>query len=184
MGGSMFGTTGRFDLRSLGLLDGDPDPAFVHAVDLAHRTTRTEAATLAIADFDEGVVRVRAHAGALPAPLASLAVPLDRSLFGTLGSSSQPFAVTGAVRDPRTRSNPFVRTLAAESLIGAPVFCPAEVPVGYVVAYDTAVRIWSAEDRARLAAAAFFCTQAILLRAALETVKILWRETARHSGMT
>jgi GAF domain-containing protein len=164
-----------FDLVDLGVLTSGHDREFDAAVMLAARAARAPIATFAIIDMIGRLSRLRAHTGLGAGGPKVTEVPLDTSLAYGARASTDLIAVCNAASDPRTTAHSFFRLHGIQSLLAAPVLCPAGEVVALLAVHDTKPRIWSAEERNVLAQIAHFCTQAILLRAALKTLGLISR---------
>jgi GAF domain-containing protein len=168
-------TYGKFDLRDIGVLRTEPDRDFDTAVMLASRSLRTPIATFSVLDFEAGIARLRAHVGTNDAVAEVYEIPLTASLTLSAMSESDVISIPDTGRDPLTQSNPFVASQAVESLLAAPVLCPAQDIVALIGVHDRVPRLWTAEDRQTILGFAHFCTQVILLRASLRTLGIVSR---------
>lgn len=166
---------GKFDLRDLGVLRKEPDRDFDTAVMLASRSLRTPIATFSVLDFEGGIARLRAHVGTNDAVDEVYEIPITTSLTLSAMSESDVICVTETSRDPLTQGNPFVASQKVQSLLAAPVLCPAQDVVALIAVHDRVPRLWTAEDRQTILGFAHFCTQVILLRASLRTLGIVSR---------
>lgn len=167
----------KFDLADLGVLAGGPDKEFDFAVGLAARAVRAPVATFATADFVDRLSRIRAHTGLGAGGPRVTEVPLEISLAFKAAAGQDRIAVSDTLMDPRTAAHPFLRSHGLRSLLAAPVHFPADEVVALLCVHDTLPRIWNAEESDALAQAAHFCTQVILLRAALKTLSLISRES-------
>jgi GAF domain-containing protein len=166
---------GRFDLRDLGVLSNSADRDFDTAVALAARALRTPMAAFSVLDFEAGVSRLRAHFGTRLPVSAREEIPIEASLNITAMSRSDIVAISDTSRDPVARDHPFVRAQGVRSILAAPVMCPAGDVTALIGVHDIVPRIWTAEEKQAIHGFAHFCTELILLRAALRTLGILAR---------
>jgi GAF domain-containing protein len=167
----------KFDLVDLGVLAGGPDKEFDFAVRLAARAARAPVATFATVDFGSRLSRLRAHNGLGAEGPKVTEVPLEISVAYRAVVCGDLIAISDTARDPRTVAHPFFRSHGIQSMLAAPVLCPADEVIALLAVHDTLPRIWNAEDRNALAQVAHFCTQVILLRAALKTLSLISKET-------
>lgn len=177
MGDESLTSFGRFDLRDLGVLGEDPDRDFERAVELAARSIRAPVATFAVLDFDNAVSRLRAHRGLSSAAQGTDAIPLEAALILKAMSETDIIAIPDVARDSAGRDHPFLRAQGIQSLLAAPVLCPAGEVIGLLAVHDRVSRIWTTEERESIAGLAGFCTQAILLRASLRTLGMVSRRS-------
>jgi GAF domain-containing protein len=175
MGTEAAGTFGRFDLRDLGVFDAASDGDFNTAVALAARTLGAPIAVLSILDFEAQVSRIRAHVGLDVGMPVIREVPFEAAIAVTATSVREVIAIPDCSRDVRTMAHPFMRSQGIKSLLAAPVLCPAEEVVALLAVNDRVPRIWTAEEQEALSGLAHFCTQSILLRAALRTIGLVSR---------
>ena len=170
----------KFGLKDLGVLGEGPDPDFDAAVILAQRSTGSPIATFATADFEMRRSRLRAWTGLGSHEPKPRAIPLEASLvFRAAASAPELIVVPDTARDAQMAALPFVRSHGIRSLLAAPVLCPADHIVALLTVHDTMPRIWSGEERSAIAHAAHFCTQVILLRAALRTLRLISTDSVR-----
>ena len=168
-------STRRFDLRDLGVLSTAPDRDFDLAVTLAAGALRTPLATFGVLDFEAGLARFRAYLGA-KLPVATLeAIAIERSLMILPTSPSDVIAISDASRNAVARAHPFVRVQGIKSILAAPVMCPAGDVAAMIAVHDRVPRIWTAEEKQMILGFAHFCTELILLRAALRTLGMVSR---------
>jgi GAF domain-containing protein len=168
---------GKFDLKDLGVLRREPDRDFDTAVMLASRSLRTPMATFSVLDFDAAIARLRAHVGTNDAVAEVYEIPITTSLTLSAMSEGDVIAVSDTARDPLTAENPFVASQQVQSILAAPVLCPAQEVVALIAVHDQLPRLWTPEDRQTILGFAHFCTQIILLRASLRTLGIVSRRS-------
>jgi GAF domain-containing protein len=170
------GTFTRFSLRDLGILGPGPDREFDTAVRLSIRLLRAPMASFAVLDFDAGLTRIRAHAG-MKADMPEVeTIPLESSIALSALSETDVIAIPDTGRDSVARENPLVRVQDIKSVLAAPVLCPARQVVALIAVHDLLPRLWSAEEKDAILGIAHFCTQVILLRAALRTLGMVSRK--------
>jgi GAF domain-containing protein len=165
----------RFDLRDLGLFGKGSDHDFDTAVALAARALRTPIAAFSVLDFEAGLSRLRAHVGTRHPVTEREEIPIEASLNIRAMSRSDVIAIADTSRDPVARDHPFVQAQGIRSILAAPVMCPAGDVVALIGVHDILPRIWTAEEKEAILGFAHFCTEIILLRAALRTIGILSR---------
>ena len=175
MGDESGHSTRRFDLRDLGLLSAVPDRDFDIAVMLAAGALRTQMATFAVLDIEAGVARLRAHVGTKIPVTTLVTIPLETSLSIRAMSRTDVIAIPDTSRDPIARANPFILAQGVQSVLGAPVMCPASEVAAIIAVHDHVPRIWTTEEKQVILGLAHFCTELILLRAALRTLGIVSR---------
>ena len=162
-----------YTLRDLGVIGAAADRDFDLLVSVAARSLRAPMATFAVLDFDGGVSILRAHHGTSAPVGRADRIPLSSSLVLAAMSDGDMIVIPEIARDPVARVHPFVVSQGVRSLLAAPVMCPANEPIGLLAVHDRVARIWTAEERDTLRAAAHFGTQTILLRATLRTLGML-----------
>jgi GAF domain-containing protein len=165
----------RFDLGDLGLLGKDSDLDFDTAVALAARALRTPIAAFSVLDFEAGVSRLRAHVGTRHPVTEREDIPIEASLNITVMSPTDVIAISDTSRDPVAREHPFIRAQGIQSVLAAPVMCPAGLVTALIGVHDRVPRIWTPEEKQAILGFAHLCTELILLRAALRTLGILSR---------
>ena len=170
-----FGKSKAFELRDLGVLEGPPDHDLDVAVTLAARATRSPIATFAALDFDAGLSRIRAHVGLEPNCPDVAEIPLTTAITWSMKSADALLIVPDTAKDDRTAVHPFMRAYGLQSLLAAPVLCPAHEVVALLAVHDRVPRLWTDAEQEAVSGLAHFCTQMILLRAALRTIGILSR---------
>lgn len=176
---SLFMGAGRYDLGSLGLLNGPAEPAFVQVAHIAAVVARAPITTVSLYDHSTGIMRLRAAHG-LTEPEQNLCdVPVEKALLSRLRDVEEVVSVSQVLRDPRTLDDPVALALNARSLLAACVFCPADEAIGLLTVYDLSPRIWSREELSAVRELAGFATQAVMLRAALQTIALVTRVRAR-----
>jgi GAF domain-containing protein len=103
------------------------------------------------------------------------AIPLETSIALSAMSETDVIAIPDTARDSVAQKNPLVRTQGIKSILAAPVLCPAREVVALVAVHDRVPRLWSPEEKDAVLGIAHFCTQVILLRAALRTLGMVSR---------
>lgn len=165
----------RFDLRDLGVIGKGSDHDFDTAVALAARALRTPVAAFSVLDFEAGLSRLRAHFGTRHPVSENEDIPIEASLSIAAMSRSDVIAICDTSRDPVARQHPFVQAQGIQSILAAPVMCPAGLVAALIGVHDRVPRIWTDEEKQAILGFAHFCTELILLRAALRTLGILSR---------
>jgi GAF domain-containing protein len=166
----------RFDLRDLGVLGAGQDPDFDRAATLAARALRTPISTLSVLDFDAGVSRLRAQFGTR-VPLSDREViAIEASLAIKAMSRYDVITIPDVAKDSTARAHPFVRAQGIQSILAAPIMCPAEEVVALIAVHDRIPRIWTRDEHDAILGIAHFCTEIILLRAALRTLGMVSRK--------
>ncbi|WP_245584676.1 GAF domain-containing protein [Salipiger mucosus] len=166
-----------YSIRELGLLDQGQDGVFENIVKLAHQTLGAPVALVSVIDDanERQVFKARradASRGLLGAHLMeSWYTPLSHSLCNEVRIRDRSLIVQDMARDPSFRHHPAVTEYGVLAYIGAPIHGPANDPIGAVCAMDNCVRIWSEKDRSNIETLADLCSQQVLLRAALQTIK-------------
>ncbi len=176
MGDERIGAFKRFDLRDLGILGPGPDRDFDLAVALASRSLRAPMATFAALDFDAGLTRIGSHVGMVADMTELETIPLETSIALSAMCETDVIAIPDTGRDDVARANPLVLRQGIKSVLAAPVLCPAREVVALVAVHDRVPRLWSAEEKDAILGIAHFCTQIILLRAALRTLGMVSRK--------
>jgi GAF domain-containing protein len=172
----------KFDLIDLRVLTSGYDRDFDFAVTLAARATRAPFASFVTVDMDARLCRARAWTGFGPDGPKVREVPLEGTLLDRLILKPELIMVSDIARDYRTAGQSALRSNGVQSCLAAPVLCPAEKVVGMISVGDRLPRLWNDEDAGVLKYVAHFCTQVILLRAALKTLSLISQDTAREDG--
>lgn len=162
-----------YDLFDLGVLDGPRERPFDTIVDLVSELLDVPVALLTIIDD----LRLRQHFKSqvgLAEPWRSRAeTPLSHSFCKIVRDTGRMLLVRDSRLDLRVKDNLAIAELGVISYLGLPIYCPASEPVGALCAIDHKPRDWSERDRNMLSSLADLATQQIMLRASLETIKII-----------
>jgi hypothetical protein len=172
-----------FGLRELGVIEGPDDQAFDNIVAMAARSVNAPFAMLLVADVEHEMVKVRSCFGFEAATRHTPGVPLGPSLTAEVMATAQCLPIPDLRLNPKTARHPYLLTLGAQSLLMAPVKCPADLVIGSLAVMDRLPRIWTANEKGILQGCAFMCAQSILLRAALKTLSVVAREGGRSATM-
>jgi GAF domain-containing protein len=165
-----------FDLRDLGVLSAGPDPDFDRAATIAARALRTPISTVSVLDFGAGVSRLRAQFGT-HVPLSEREViAIEASLAVKAMSRYDVIAISDVAKDAAARAHHFVRAHNIQSILAAPIMCPAEEVIALIAVHDRIPRIWTRDEHDAILGIAHFCTEIILLRAALRTLGMMSRK--------
>lgn len=178
-----FRTKDSFGLRDLGVIEGPDDQAFDNIVAMAARSVGTPLAMLVVADIERDRVKVRSSFGFRALSRHTLGLPLAPSVTALVMESGQCLGIPDIRLHPTTARHPHLAVLGAQSLLIAPVKCPADHVIAALAVMDRLPRIWTEDEKGILQGCAFMCGQSILLRAALKTLSVVAREHPRTARL-
>ena len=162
-----------YDFRDLGLLSGPSDPVFVTCCRLAAELLGTEYAKITLVDVVADRILIRAAFGfdpeGLGLDLEHTDFPLCRQIIG----ARVPVHIDEANDVLAAKQSPFLASLKGRSYLGAPIFDPADSAVGTLCAIGQRPRIWSERQKEQITELAGLLSQAITLKAALATIRLL-----------
>ncbi|WP_156883566.1 GAF domain-containing protein [Salipiger mucosus] len=163
----------RFTLNDLGLFDRGPDAVFDNIVDLVHQTVLAPIALVSVIDDKNERQVFKASRGLCREHPEVCSTPLSLSLCNEVRLRSGPLVIPDLSRDPEFRDHPARHEMGVSAYLGAPLKGPADDMIGAVCAIDTTPRIWSERDRKCIEKLADLGSQQVLLRAALQTLKLI-----------
>ncbi len=150
-------------LRSLGLLDMPPVPAFARLTRLVTILLGVPVALVTLIEHDR---QFFAGASGLAEPWASRRqTPLTHSFCRHVVASGAPLVIGDARVHPLVQDNPAIADLGVVAYAGSPLVAPDGHALGSLCAIDDAPRDWAAADLALLADLAALATTEIAHRA-------------------
>ena len=164
-----------YSLADLGLVNAPPDPALQDLIDSLRRVLVADVAVFAVVEARLDRLFLTAQSG-LQEPWASgREVPL-----GGRGAEAEALApVFAGIRElsrhPDLPAADMLRQIGVRAVLAAKVADPAGLPAGFVGVLHRAPRDWTAEDRMLLARTARQTEREILLRASLQTLRLIRR---------
>ena len=162
-----------YDFGDLGLLSGPPDPSFVSASRIAAELLGVEYGKVTLLDAVANRVRIRAAFGFDPNGIGLDWSETDLPLCRKIMSDQSIVGIGEANEVASTRRSPFLQALKGRSYLGAPIFDPAGTAVGTLCVIGQAPRIWSERQKEQIGELAGLVSQAITLKAALATIRLL-----------
>ncbi len=135
-------------LRSLGLLDTGPEPAFERLTRLAAKILQVPVVLVSLVDEDRQFFK---SCLGLPEPWASTReTPLSHSFCQHTIATAEPLVINDARRDPRVRDNRAIRDLHVIAYAGIPLVTDDGFTLGSLCAIDTQPREWTTDEIAIL----------------------------------
>jgi GAF domain-containing protein len=168
-----------FGLEDLGLLDATPHKSHDTIVGLcAGALGVTDATIVAFIVFDDCASRlfIRALVGDTPLNSGEVHGRAEASVSSHIRDTSEPVAISNLALRPDTLQSTERQVLGAAAYLGAPVHGPMGETLGVLCAMRPTEHHWTRHQRKVLCDFAFLLSEQILLRAALETVKLMARE--------
>ena len=166
-----------FTFGDLGFLNGTPDRILSKCVNLAEQLLVNSAAVISIRDVD--TQRASFHSIGQNAHMLAIA-----GRFPLAGSLTQQIClendlISSIENHPMDWSPemPEIKAFRAKGFVAAPIHGPAEEPIGMIACLTQTERDWNKEDFEALEDVATLVTQRILLKATLQTVKLMASET-------
>ncbi len=124
----------------------DPDRLLLFIIDTAAQLLECEAVSVLLFDEDRGELRFAASTGSDPAKLASIPVPLDHSIAGSIFSENRPLLIEDAAVDPRHYASVGQQVqFQVRSLLGVPMRI-REKATGVIEALNKRSGQFNAED--------------------------------------
>ena len=169
-----------FDLFDLGIINGPRERSFEGIVALTAKLFEAPISLLTIVDDAGDRQQFKAQVG-LPEPYASeRGTPLNMSFCRLVRDRNWVLAADDTRKHPLLYQNPAIELLGMRSYLGAPIYGPASEPIGALAAADIQPRTWSSDDIDYLKSLADLATQQIMLRATLQTIKIMSGDLSRR----
>lgn len=162
-----------YTLADLGLIHGPPETALAHLVKMTSRLCETEGAYLGVVDDATATVHCPAHCcmGEDLRPVFEFAQ--KDSFVRVVRDRNTAMEVSDAVEEPLIRAGFVEKRFGLRGLVGAPVRGPDDDPIGALVAFSRGPRSWSSEARENILSMAYLASQIVLLRASMETIKLM-----------
>ena len=168
-----------YDFEDLGLLSGPPDPSFVSGSRLAAELLGVEYGKVTLLDAVANRVRIRASFGFEPDELGLDWKQTDLPLCRKIMADQSVIGIGEANDMGKAPKSPFLQALGGRSYLGAPIYDPVGTPVGTLCVIGRAPRIWSGRQKEQVSELAGLLSQAITLKAALATIRLLSPPTTR-----
>ena len=128
-------------LRSSGLLDSPPEPAFDRLSGLAARVLNAPVALISLLDEDREFFK---SSVGLPAPWCDRReAPLADWLAQYVLEDGAPFVIPDATLEPRLLNHSVVKDLGAVAYAGVPIELPGGQIIGALAVIDSVPRAWS-----------------------------------------
>ncbi len=144
-------------------------------VELFRNTLNAKTAHLFIFDDERGELFIRASSHRHSSTVATKNMPFANSACAKTRHEARTVYVKDLSVSPFDTSAEH-RVLGGNSFVGSVVAGPDGQPVGVLAALDPEIRFWTLQDAARADEIAYLISQQIMLRAALETLRIISRE--------
>ena len=160
-----------FDLRDLGVLDGPPPRGALTIVDTVGSVLSVPIAAFLTFDDEKSCVSVR----------ASTSIRRTGEYYSStnsIASQTRLENATQSVNNMRAEASdaPESESLGAAALLAAPVYGPSQEAVGVLAAVRDTPHYWSKGESRILEDLAHLISQEILLRASIQTLKIMSSE--------
>lgn len=165
-----------FGLEELGLLDTTPLKSIDTIVNFCADATNVRVSAFMVFDDKQASLVVRSAANR--SGLSKGVIPTE----GVMSASSivrerlSPVSFSNLAAGFDTADALERRKFGASAYLGAPVFGPLGEVVGVLATLTPDERTWTKDERERVKGYAFLLSEQIMLRAALETVKLMARE--------
>lgn len=131
-------------LRSLGLLDTGPEPAFERLSRLAAKILKVPVVLVSLVDEDRQFFK---SCLGLPEPWSSAReTPLSHSFCQHTVATAEPLVINDARRDPRVSENLAIRDLSVIAYAGIPLVTDDGFTLGSLCAIDTQPRDWTTDE--------------------------------------
>ncbi|EPX77952.1 multi-sensor hybrid histidine kinase [Salipiger mucosus DSM 16094] len=130
-------------------------------------------ALVTVIDDDNERQVFKASRGPDGQPLKDLSTPLSFSLCNHVRLRGGTVVIRDLSLDRSFRDHPAQRECGIKAYLGAPLLGPANDPIGAVCAAETHPRVWSDRDKAAIENFAALAAQQVLLRASLQTLKMI-----------
>lgn len=166
----------QFDLYDLGLLTGPSLKGATIVVETVKGLLKTSSAAFVVFDAMERLVLIRAKTF----PLAGdQSYPLHRSALLPVEDGGFVLALKDLSKEAPSTAE--ATDMKMNALLASAVFGPDEKPIGALVAFDAAPRIWSELDVQNLGNLAYLITQEVTLHASFATLELMSVEKALPS---
>lgn len=161
----------QFGLDELGILDGPTLRGAETVVKMAETVLQVRRTAFLVFDDLSASISVRICSAL---QYVSRNMPATGSLCSQIRSERQTLAFKDTCWDGTL--TPERRNLGAVSFLGAPVFGPTCEPVGVLAAIELSQRSWTRAECRKLDDLAHLISQEIMLRASVETLRIMSEE--------
>ena len=165
-----------FGIEELGLLDSDPVRSLDTIVALCAEAMRVPVVALFVFDDRAGALAVRSLVGETGIRPGSLNVPTFQTATSISRGKSGLFAVSNLASRKDTRDAAERQKFGATGYLGAPINGPAGDVVGVLAAMTMTEHQWTRRERRLITSYAYLAYEQIMLRAALNTVKLMAEE--------
>ena len=165
----------RFGLNEMGILGGPTPRGIPSVVELFRRCLNAKSAHLFIFDDERGELFVRASADPRRSTAVAKHLPSANSASARARHGRRTVYFKDLSAHPLETSAEH-RVLGAKSFAGSIVSGPDSQPIGVLGAIDPEVKYWTVHETKRAEEMAYLINQQIMLRAALETLRIISRE--------
>lgn len=168
----------KFGLEELGLLSDLPLESFDIVVDLCAEAVAAQTVAFTVFDVVAGSVVIRSIVGHASVRLGPVDMPANDTLAWLVREKSAPISFSNLdLRCDTHRSMERTR-LDARAYLGAPVFGPDGKIVGVLAAMTRGEHYWTLRQKSVVGSFASLMSDQIMLRAALQTVKLIANERA------
>ena len=165
-----------FDLSDLGMLDARRERSFETLVDVVMHAMGVPVVLISVID-DAGSRQVFKAQRGLAEPYASASeTSLETSVCRSVRDNDGPLEISDMVADPDFSDHPAIESLRVRAYLGFPIRGPANEAIGAFCVIDHAPRTWTQRERSLLAGLAELATQQVLLRATMQTIRIIRTE--------
>ncbi len=168
MGIEKIGTGFQFGLNELGVLHGPPLRGATTIVNALADLFEVHYGAFLVYDDTAGCVRVRISSRKSQAVGEA---PLSASLCDWIRTEDATLAVASTLEE--TPEAPELKFFGAGAFLGAPVYGPAQEPIGVLAAIHPSPRDWSAKATRQIGDFAHLISQEIMLLASFETLRIM-----------
>jgi len=176
MGLQKFHDQQHYELADIGVLDGPPIKAFDHITALAAASLVARSVAFFVADESTQSLIVRSSSALPSISDRPLNLPLPQSLTRLVRAENRAVEIGGPSGEVPVENAVELGRFLMESFLGVPVLGPAGEPIGALAAMYPGQHAWTREQRERLELFAYLLHQQILLRAALETLRLMAQE--------
>ncbi len=171
-------TKRNFDMRDIGVLEGPPLKSALTIVHTVVALLNVPVAAFLLFDDDKSRVSVRASTSILCAGKSF-------SSSGSIANRTRTENTTQQVSNMQNEEHqaPEATKLGAAAMITAPVYGPGREPVGALAAIHKMPRRWKYDEIKKLEEQAHLISQEILLRASIQTLRIISSENKTDGAL-
>ena len=170
-----------FGIEDLGLLDAAPSRPVDTIVGLCADAVRPAAVAFFVFDDVSASLVVRSASGSGGVRPGMLSVHRGAA-SAIVREELAPLPISDLGQHPDTMLAAERRQFGAVGYLGAPVFGPAGEAIGVLAAMTMFEHAWSRRERDLVQEYAFLLSEQIMLKAALQTVKLMARERATYGA--